>query len=145
MNGYMNELDNHMSVCKKRKYNLTTTEQKNEVSSGRLLLLTPSPFLYHAEGVISLPYDAKKAREETLYLPMADTIFINVKVYDEVLVRNGMYFLADSCGMYDRTVEGVTFNFLKYDQNENKMCTARSFLCIGSEKANEISDFLMQF
>ena len=132
---------NHMT--KKRKYDFT--DEKNGVSSNKLLLLTPSPSLYHVEGIATSPYDLKMTRQENLYLPMKDTIYINIQVYDEILVRNGVHFLGDDNGRYDKTAEGVSYNFLRYNKKEKKMCNARSFLCTSSEKANEISNFLAHF
>ena len=91
---------------KKRKNNFSDDDNERVSMSNKLLLLTPSPSVYHAEGVISAPYGIKHNGQETLYATMKDTIFVNVQVYDEVLVRNGVHFLADEKGVYDKTVEG---------------------------------------
>ena len=105
-----NSRDQDNFLYKKRRKRSINDESDEEMSSrSKLLYISPSPALYHAEGIASAPYAVKAERSETLYVPVVDTIFVNTQVYDEVLVRSGVYFLADDKGVYEKTVEGILY------------------------------------
>ena len=81
---------------KKRKTDAGDDDVRHHVTNRRhLLLLKPTSVLYHAEGLMTSPYDTNKKQEETLYLPLTGWWFCN-KIYN-----NYNYLIGQNCRKSD--------------------------------------------
>ena len=70
------------------------------------LYLSPSPDIYHTDRIITEPFASSSNRDDFLYFPLLNTSFVNLNVYDEIQLKDGLFFLANHNGIYERTTSG---------------------------------------
>ena len=70
------------------------------------LYLSPSPDIYHTDRIITEPFASSNNRDDFLYFPLLNTTFVNLNAYDEIQLKDGLFFLAAHNGIYERTTSG---------------------------------------
>ena len=80
------------------------------------LYLSPSSDIYHTDRIITEPFASSSNRDDFLYFPLLNTTFVNLNAYDEIQLKDGLFFLATHNGIYERTTSGnmkCNLHFLK--------------------------------
>ncbi|KAJ7351658.1 hypothetical protein OS493_036208 [Desmophyllum pertusum] len=111
-------------------YSTTTS-----VSPKRFLLISASGLVYESEDF--------RPKGETLYTPLQEDVIINTRNIEQFTFTNGSFFIGDESSRFSRTVQGVSLNMWRFDdQTIKKLYISRSFVFTNTQEAQDIKRVL---
>ncbi|XP_051785901.1 uncharacterized protein si:dkey-109l4.3 [Erpetoichthys calabaricus] len=82
--------------------------------------------------------ESYKSNGSTLYLPLNNSLLVNMKKYDQVSFEEGFFCIGDASGGCLQKVQGHVINCWRYNVEEKKLFIALSFLFVSKHVFEEV-------
>lgn len=103
-------------------------------SPKNFLLISANGLVYESEDFLP--------KGETLYKPLKEEVIINTRNIEQFTFTNGSFFIGDESSRFNRTVQGVSLNMWRFDNQAKKLYISRSFVFTNLQEAQNIKRIL---
>ncbi|KAL9951068.1 hypothetical protein ACROYT_G043663 [Oculina patagonica] len=131
--GFENRSENGLFFNKGPEHPTNYTTSASHISR-RFLPINASGLVYESEDF--------RPKGETLYTPLQDDVIVNTRNIEQFTFTNGSFFIGDESSRFSRTVQGVSLNMWRFDDQTKKLYISRSFVFTSPQEAQEIKRVL---
>ncbi|XP_031569382.1 uncharacterized protein LOC116303905 [Actinia tenebrosa] len=100
----------------------------------RFLPINSSNFIYESEEY--------KSKGETLYVPLRESVLVNVQNIEQFSFKQGSFFIGDESSRFSKVVQGVALHLWRYSDTQQKLYISRSFVFTNIQVFNDIKKIL---
>lgn len=95
-------------------------------------------------GANGLVYESEDflPKGETLYKPLQEDVIVNTRNIEQFTFTNGSFFIGDESSRFNRTVQGISLNMWRFDNQAKKLYISRSFVFTRVQEVQNIKRFL---